>query len=368
MKIGLLVLSIGSFGNKGYYNLQEIGLAKALQAYADNVYVYKLIDKKNNLSIDKIGKKNKIKIMYIPAYKVGTNGIVDCKYLDKSIDALICFSDTQLFFSQVYKWSLKNNVMLFPYIGVVKSHSNNGIKKIIVDMLNHRNISIYKKSICFAKTPMVMEELISNRIANVYLAPVGLDLQLLNDNEKVNDKELRERFGFAENDKIILFIGRMIEEKKPNKMIELFNKIIKIDSKYKLIMVGEGPLKNIVKNKIIELGIENYVKLIDRVSNNEMWKIYSVADTLINLNEHEIYGMVLLEAMFYNCRVIAYRAPGPSYIIKDSINGYLVENDENIINKLLDETKFETRQYIKNNFSWNSTASVIYDVISSCIR
>ena len=51
MKIGIMVLSIGSFGKKGFYNLQEIGLAKAIDALCDETKVYKLV------SMSEEGKK-----------------------------------------------------------------------------------------------------------------------------------------------------------------------------------------------------------------------------------------------------------------------------------------------------------------------
>ena len=43
MKIGIMVLSVGNFGNKGFYNLQEIGLARTLAKYCKKVSVYKLV-------------------------------------------------------------------------------------------------------------------------------------------------------------------------------------------------------------------------------------------------------------------------------------------------------------------------------------
>ena len=43
MRVGLLITSIGNFGQKGFYNTQEIGLAKELNKTVDEVVVYKLV-------------------------------------------------------------------------------------------------------------------------------------------------------------------------------------------------------------------------------------------------------------------------------------------------------------------------------------
>ena len=43
MRIGLLITSIGNFGQKGFYNAQEIGLAKELDKLFNEVIVYKAV-------------------------------------------------------------------------------------------------------------------------------------------------------------------------------------------------------------------------------------------------------------------------------------------------------------------------------------
>ena len=43
MRIGLLITSIGNFGKKGFYNMQEVGLAKELDKLIDEVIVYKAV-------------------------------------------------------------------------------------------------------------------------------------------------------------------------------------------------------------------------------------------------------------------------------------------------------------------------------------
>ena len=54
MRIGILVLSVGPFGNKGFYNLQEVGLAKALDRYCEEVKVYKAVPKRERAMIEPI--------------------------------------------------------------------------------------------------------------------------------------------------------------------------------------------------------------------------------------------------------------------------------------------------------------------------
>ena len=59
MRIGLLITSIGNFGQKGFYNAQEIGLAKELDKLFDEVIVYKAIPEDQPKQVIKFKKFRK---------------------------------------------------------------------------------------------------------------------------------------------------------------------------------------------------------------------------------------------------------------------------------------------------------------------
>ena len=142
MRIGLLITSIGNFGQKGFYNAQEIGLAKELDKLFDEVIVYKAVSDSQTQQVENIKGCVHSALHQIPVRSKGINGIWDCNLMDGSIDALIYFSDTQLSVPEVYRWCKKNDVTLFPYIGVVESHSTSRFKKMIIDTLFRRNINV----------------------------------------------------------------------------------------------------------------------------------------------------------------------------------------------------------------------------------
>ena len=56
----------------------------------------------------------------------------------------------------------------------------------------------------------------------------------------------------------------------------------------------------------------------------------------VNLNRHEIYGMAILEAMYYECPVIAFHAPGPDFLLDNGRCGYLCGSDEEMLSALSD--------------------------------
>ena len=366
MRIGLLVTSIGNFGQKGFYNAQEIGLAKELDWLFDEVIIYKAVPLTETKSESLIDGCAHSTLCQIPVKNNGINGIWDCGVMDTTLDALIYFSDTQLAVPKVYKWCRQNNILMYPYIGVIESHSTNKVKKFIIDVMFKRNIAVYRICTCFVKTPTVAERLGELGIKNSVLAPVGLDVSLLHrDYEKVSIEDIRIKYGYTGTEKILLFIGRLIEEKQPIRMIDILLDVRKQDQSYKLLMIGTGELKKSIKDKVMEYELNDYIQMIDRIPNSEIWELYRMSDVFVNLNQQEIFGMAILEAMYYGCKVVAWEAPGPNLIIENGRSGWFVRSNKEVIERILDSTDVtkEAHQRVLNKFTWKSSAKKIHSII-----
>ena len=365
MKIGILITSISNFGQKGFYNAQEIGLAKAMAKLCSKAEVYKLIPIDQDKKTEKICEN--AEIHFIPAKNSGINGVINVEELDKSLDALIHFSDTQFSVPKVYAWCRKNGVQYVPYIGVVESHSTSKLKKVITNLLFQRNLVVYRKCVCCVKTPTVQKLLRGMGVKNTIVAPVGLDLDLLHaDYETSSISALKQKYGYHESDKILLFIGRLIDEKQPVRMIDILAELRKKDTAYKLLMVGTGDLKAAVENRIKELDLQDTVQMVERIPNSDIWELYRLADSFVNLNQQEIFGMAILEAMYYGCKVVAWNAPGPNLIIESGKSGWLAKSDEEVIEKIMDtaEIGMEAHRRVLAEFTWESSAKKMRSVIN----
>lgn len=364
MKIGILITSISNFGQKGFYNAQEIGLAKAMAKLCSKAEVYKLIP------IDQDNKTEKIcenaEIHFIPAKNSGINGVMNVEELDKSLDALIHFSDTQFSVPKVYRWCVKNVVQYVPYIGVVESHSTSKLKQVITNLLFQKNLAVYRKCACCVKTPTVQKLLRGMGVKDTIVTPVGLDLDLIHaDYDTASVLELKKKYGYRKSDKVLLFIGRMINEKQPVRMIDILAEIRKKDTNYKLLMVGTGELIVSVEARIKELDLQDAVQLVERIPNSDIWELYRLADSFVNLNQQEIFGMAILEAMYYGCKVVAWKAPGPNLIIENGKSGWLTESNKEVIERILNTTDVgeEAHRRVLREFTWKSSAKKIITII-----
>lgn len=149
---------------------------------------------------------------------------------------------------------------------------------------------------------------------------------------------------FGQNEKkVVLFVGRLAEKKGVSYLIEAMKNI---DAK--LVIVGEGPLKNSLMEQA--KNISNSILFLGAKSQMDLVKIYASADIFVAPSitakdgDKEGLGLVLLEAMASGLPVIGSDSGGIPEIVIDGYNGYLVpEKDvkalESSILKLINDDK-----------------------------
>ena len=160
----------------------------------------------------------------------------------------------------------------------------------------------------------------------------------VNINSNTSSKPLEERI-----DKTLLSIGRLESQKNHT---DLINKLSNAD--YKLKIIGEGSLKE----ELIELSNLNKVKieLLDYLDHEILSKTYSEYLFYIQLSRYEGNPKTILEAMFSGCIVITSNVYGINNLVKDGVNGIILNNTQDLpllIDKLLKD--FKNLKLISNN-------------------
>lgn len=363
MRLGIIRLYTGESGKIGYYNIQEVGLAKELAAKLDlDIFVFILRDKFKYPKSEIINIEEKVKLVYIPVLSLGNHGLLNPTILHKfQLDLIQVNSDNQIGCYKVIKWALNKKIPIYTYIGTIDSDSKSKFKNMMARIIFKRNYKMMKKIINVAKTPLVFSKLKNLGLNNSTIIPVGLDIDNFAEFNKINSyQNIRSNYGLPIDKKILLFVGRLEEYKKPFKVLDIFNYIKQKDDKYHLLVVGDGSLNSDFFEKAKDLNLKDHITHIKKIENKYIKDIYSISDVLINTNDQEIYGMSILEAMYCGCPVVAKSAPGPTYIINDGYTGYILDsyNEEmwygKIESVLLNREKFSlnSKSRIEMNFTW----------------
>lgn len=123
------------------------------------------------------------------------------------------------------------------------------------------------------------------------------------------------------------FVSNFIESKGWKVLLKAIDRIIKneIIQNVKLIMIGEGPDYQKIKDSLRQLNINH--KIISSVSQEELALYYSTFNLFIFPTKMEALGLVGLEAMACGTSVIASDAGGPVSYIEHGINSYLFKKD-----------------------------------------
>ncbi|WP_180064677.1 glycosyltransferase family 4 protein [Acinetobacter sp. YH12095] len=211
-------------------------------------------------------------------------------------------------------------------LNVIEFHLARGIDKQVI-ITEHGGINAY--NIVYKKVKQWLYPK-----ARCYVVPTSSDAKTYSEMDLpvVYIPHFKSTMNYVRSDlsnKVVLSIGRMTEAKRQWIMIDLWNKIVNKHhiKDWQLHLVGNGNLYEQLNNKIITLGLQDYVKILPPVQDVERY--YQSASLFMLTSHSEGFGMVLLEAISFGLPCISYDCPsGPRDIIKNEHNGYLIPMDD----------------------------------------
>ena len=163
-------------------------------------------------------------------------------------------------------------------------------------------------------------------------------------------REFRSKFALPE-EKIVLFVGRLVYEKGIHVLINAVPKILsKVNAKF--IIVGSGYMKEQLLNIVRSMGLEHKVLFEGFMDEPTLLKLQQVADVSVVPSLFEPFGIVALEAMAARSPVVASDTGGLSEIIEHDVTGVKVypNNPDSLawgISKVLLDANYA--RYIKEN-------------------
>ncbi len=173
---------------------------------------------------------------------------------------------------------------------------------------------------------------------NIHIIPTGIEVDRFFV-ENVNKKEvdtLRKRLNLKRKDFVILFVGRLAEEKNVEFLINAQKTINNYDKNIKLLIVGDGPDKPKYEELARSLGLEDSVIFNGKAAWEEIPIYYHVCDIFATASTTETQGLTVIEAMASGKTPLCIKDDSFLGTVTDGLNGRIFTTDEEYISQVFE--------------------------------
>lgn len=209
----------------------------------------------------------------------------------------------------------------------------------------------------------------------INVVPNGININAFNGIER--DYDFRRQYA-ADNEKIILFMGRLVYEKGIQHLIDAMPKILSNYNDAKLIVAGKGAMLDELKAKVDYMGLSQKVYFTGYLNSKQVPKMYKCADISVFPSTYEPFGIVALEAMLAGVPTVVSDTGGLNEIIDHGINGMKSYTGnanslaDSILTLLFDqqlcsEVTKNAKQKVKNEYNWTKLAQDTHFVYQKAI-
>ena len=209
----------------------------------------------------------------------------------------------------------------------------------------------------------------------INVIPNGVNLQLFSN---VNiDYDFRRQYAM-DNEKIILYVGRLVYEKGIQNLIAAMPKVLDRYHDSKLIICGRGGMIDELREQVKYLGIENKVYFAGYCDSKKMQKMYKCADVAVFPSTYEPFGIVAIESMLSGTPTIVSDVGGLNEIIEHGVTGMksYAGNANSIADSVL-ALLFDPKlcvnisqnaiKKVKENYNWSKITDSTYYVYQLAI-
>lgn len=374
MKNILLVRATPNDLDINAYNVQQVGIGKSLvnKGYNyDFITFKKNAPRKETVFYEKDGCRAKcIELPRIRVLRWGINTDI-CKkeFLDK-YDLIICQEYYQL---ETYLISCKSNrVAMYtgPYYNMFLPKCFSPIYDFLFTKRINRQIK-HK----FVKSVLAYDFMEKKGYTGLTNVGVALDTSRFVDVEIL--PETKQLIDFMKTNKCLLYVGSLIERKNYPFLLETYKKMLQRDPDVKLVLIGKSKVSGVEKiswKKDSEYAAKYDKNLtekekagiyhLERLANPQLRYIYPLAKAFLLPSIQEIFGMVLLEAMYFGAPVVSSRNGGSLTLMADGKCGQIVDEFDaekwcDAISKYLDDPQYAksvveaAMNKVKEEYTWD---------------
>jgi glycosyltransferase involved in cell wall biosynthesis len=161
--------------------------------------------------------------------------------------------------------------------------------------------------------------------APITVLPNGVDLSPFR--AKIEPVD-RATLGFDARDVILIYVGRLGPEKNLPFLLRSFNGVVQTYEGVRLLIVGDGPERDNLEDRVRHMGIGEYVSFAGQVPYAMIPAYLKMADVFVTASVTEVHPLSVIEAMAAGLPVLGIDSPGISDSITNGETGYIVSEED----------------------------------------
>ena len=189
-----------------------------------------------------------------------------------------------------------------------------------------------------------------NQSQEMEITLIGLDMSNFNQH-CTTVVDWREKLQISVSTRVLLYVGVIEKRRHVELLLEVMDNL---SDTYTLIIVGEGSQKEALRKRTEQSLCRPRVSWVNLMTQKELVDIYKIADLFLLASDYEIYGMVILESMYWKVPVLSTATAGGLAIIQNNKNGWIIDSfsAQEWVNKI--------EEIFSDSFSYNSIVETAY--------
>lgn len=173
---------------------------------------------------------------------------------------------------------------------------------------------------------------------NVAISPIpsGIELERFKPGyySRGEVSNARRDLGIGANEKVLLYLGRIAEEKNIQELLYDLREYLADAGDVKFLLVGDGKDRPRLENLAKDLGMADKTVFAGAKPWDEIGKYYQAGDVFVNTSRSEAQGLTYIEAMAAGLPVVARADRCLEGILQDGVNGYTFEDKAGLVSAL----------------------------------
>lgn len=239
--------------------------------------------------------------------------------------------------------------------------------------LNQAVYNIEKEGLEFADRVIAVSNYTKEKMVKHY----GINPEKINvvhNATSFEDVDSTEDSVIKRDNKIVLFLGRITSQKGPDYFLYAAKKVLDHNKDIKFVVAGSGDMESYLIERAAELGIADKVLFTGFLKEEDVNRIYKLADVYLLPSVSEPFGITVLEAMKNGLPVIVSKNSGVIEVVKHCLKVDFWDINE-MSNKILALLKYEVlHNYLKQNgldevskISWEKPAEKCIEIYKSLL-